>query len=133
MIAVGSLAGCESPKSPDDQSLPVSQGKGLSTEEGSSAKADEPTHVVPGINFAPPPDDAGADGWQTEELSSAVGHQLQQIAVHFASSANKTNSAKAKPALSDIVTADISFQSLRPTETETAFEDAAFTLSLIHI
>ena len=122
MIAVGSLAGCESP---DDRPLQVNDGTGLSTEspEGSSAKADEPTHVMPGINFAPPPDDAGADGRQTEELSSAASYQLQQIALHFASSQKQP-----LPALSELVAPDVSFQSLRPAEIETAFEDAAFTI-----
>ena len=127
LIAIGSVLGCESP---DDRPVQVNDGSDLSTEssQGSSTKADQSTYVVPGINFEPPPDDAGADGWQTEELSSAAGYQLQQIALHFASSVRKTKSAKPKPNLSDIVASDVSFQSLRPSETEIAFEDAAFTI-----
>ena len=78
---------------------------------------------MPGINFAPPADDAGADGWQTEELSAAASSQLKQIAAHFA----PTKSAS-KPLLSKLVESDISFQSLRPADIETAFEDTAFSI-----
>jgi len=122
VIAIGSLLGCESPV---DRPISVNGGANPSTEasQGSNAKPDERAHVMPGINFAPPPDDAGADGWQTEELSSAASYQLQQIALHFASS-----DKKAAPPLSELVASDVSFQSLRPAEIETAFEDVAFTI-----
>ena len=121
-ISVAILLGCESPNDPQAQS---NDGSSSPTEasQGSDTKSDERAHIMPGINFAPPPDDAGADGWQTEELSSAASHQLHQIALHFAPSDKQP-----APELSDLVASDVSFQSLRPAEIETAFEDAAFTI-----
>ena len=122
MVVIGSLLGCEKPV---DVPLQVNNGANPATEtsQGSDAKSDERAHIMPGINFAPPPDDAGADGWQTEELSSAASYQLQQIALHFTSSDKQP-----VPALSELVASDISFQPLRPAEIETFFEDAAFTI-----
>ena len=135
VIATASLTGCEPP---DDQSRQQVNNKedflageyqgGGAKSQGSSAKPENQNYVVPGINFQPPPDDAGADGWQTEELSSAAGYQLKKIAMHFAPSDSESHSANSAPALSDIVAPNVSFELLRPTEIETVFDDAAFTI-----
>ena len=128
VLAIASLLGCESPV---DQEI---SGNGSSTKNGSSnrsiettqtaeAKQGEQDYVVPGINFAPPPDDAAADGWQTEELSSAASYQLQQLALHFVPADKQS-----LPPLDRFVAPDVSFDSLRPAEVETAFQDAAFKI-----
>ena len=129
VLAIAGFLGCEPPietiQPLDQEATPASGSGNRSTEptQGSATKPQDQDYVVPGINFAPPPDDAAADGWQTEELSSAASYQLQQIALHFAP--EKKQSA---PLLSELVAADVSFDSLRPAEIETAFQDAAFTI-----
>lgn len=128
-VLIACLVGCESavdhPQQANDGANPAAESPqgSNSKSDGSNTKPAEPAHVMPGINFAPPPDDAGADGWQTEELSSAAQYQLQQMALHFVPSAKQP-----APALSGLVAANVSFQAPRPAETETVFEDDAFTV-----
>lgn len=109
--------------------LQTTQGKPTNSDEAAvtdkSAMPDESNFVVPGINFDPPADDAAADGWQTEELSSAAAKQLQEIATHFDPS---TESTKTKTPIGEIVTPNVVFHSFRPSEMETVFSDAAFVV-----
>ena len=127
VLAIASLLGCQSPEDQDisTDTIPSngSSTRSVKPTQGSDAKQDNQDYVVPGINFAPPPDDAGADGWQTEELSSAASYQLQQISLLFA-----PKNKQSVPDLSGLVASDVSFDSLRPAEIETAFKDAAFTI-----
>ena len=128
VLAIAGLLGCESPKDQDISNNGTSTKNGSSNRsieptQGSDAKQDDQNYVMPGINFAPPPDDAAADGWQTEELSSAASYQLQQISLLFA-----PKNKQSVPDLSGLVASDVSFDSLRPAEIETAFKDAAFTI-----
>lgn len=133
IFAIATLPGCESP----DSSLPATSKEGSGSasrssqitssspevEEEAEQKTDDNAYVVPGINFNPPPDDAAADGWQTEELSSAAAYQLKQLALHFAPLTEQP-----KPTLEDLVAPDVTFESLRPTKVTSTFSDAAFTI-----
>ncbi len=119
-LAVICTQGCQ-PEDQKQQSPANSKQLNVDSKQA-EAETDDTAYVVPGINFAPPADDAAADGWQTEQLSSAASKQLQQIALHF------DPSGKATTPVDDLVASDVSFQSLRPVETETVFNDAAFTV-----
>ncbi len=130
IASVGAL-GCQSEQqksvSPAESSAQSSQDSTELNPPGSGSKnievaSDETTHTMPGINFAPPVDDAGADGWQTEELSSAAAKNLKQIALHF------DPSAKTDKPLQSLVASGVSFQPPCPAETESVFDDAAFTI-----
>ena len=90
------------------------------------ATAVEDEYVVPGINFAPPPDDAVADGWQTEKYASLAGKGLKLLASRFPG-AEKSDSPSATTVAS-VVDPEISFRPLRPESIETVFQDAAFTV-----
>ena len=82
----------------------------------------EQKYVVPGINFEPPPDDALADGWQTEQLSDNAAKQLNRLAKFLSPDAEKPTP------VSSIVAESVSFDLLRPAETKTVFEDSAFLI-----
>lgn len=79
--------------------------------------------VVPGTGFSPPADDAGADGWSTEELSSAAGERLKGLTAHFFGS-------KKEPArkVAEIAAVDVALEVLRPSDLETVFQDPAFLI-----
>ena len=128
MLTIAMLASVTGCQSSVDQTTPSSSQGGSDSKTkaspGGDVASDKTVYVMPGIDFEPPPDDAAADGWQTEELSSAASYQLKQIAIHFASADKQS-----VPALSDLVTSDISFDSLRPAEVETVFQDAAFIVA----
>ena len=83
------------------------------------------TDVVPGTSFTAPTDDALADGWQTEALSSAAGSSLKELVAHLPGSHKKP-----KKAVVDIVAKDIEFSPLRP-KVSTVFNDAAFTVGQV--
>ena len=90
---------------------------------GSSLLAVEKTDFVPGTNFVPPADDAGADGWSTEELSAAAGERLKGLTMYFVGS-QKTPERK----LAEIAASDLILEPLRPPNLETVFEDPAFLI-----
>ncbi len=81
------------------------------------------TDVVPGTSFVAPTDDALADGWQTESLSSAAVSALKELAAHLPGSHKEP-----KKAVADYVAKDIEFSALHP-EVTTVFEDTAFTVA----
>ncbi len=125
-IAIFGTLGCQSEQQ-KTQSRPQNSTENSVDSSNVSVKnakvsTDDTEYVVPGINFDPPTDDAAADGWQTEELSSAAAKQLKEIALRF------DPSAKSNKPLESLLASDVSFQSLRPAETETVFDDAAFTI-----
>lgn len=83
----------------------------------------ENTDVVPGTSFTPAADDAGADGWGTEKLSSAANKRLKELVTYFTGS--KTEPERQ---LAELAAVDLSIESLRPTELETVFEDPAYLI-----
>lgn len=83
----------------------------------------EATDVVPGTKFTPPVDDALADGWSTEELSSAAEERLQALTAHFVGS-KKASERK----IEEIAAADLILDPLRYSNLETVFEDPAFII-----
>ena len=90
---------------------------------GSSLLAVEKTDFVPGTNFVPPADDAGADGWSTEELSAAADERLKGLTMYFVGS-QKTPERK----LAEIAASDLILEPLRPPNLDTVFEDPAFLI-----
>ena len=97
--------------------------KPVSNSDATQGCALASTDVVPGTSFSAPKDDAQADGWQTETLSSAAGNLLKELAAHLAGSHKEP-----KKAVAEIVAKGIAFSPLRP-EVSTVFEDAAFTVT----
>ncbi len=104
-----------------------------SANKSSSAKGKspaEPESVVPGTHFVAPVDDAIADGWQTEQLSSAAGKQLKKLASKFSGARHASASpGEAKEhevaGIAAMAIDAVVFSPLRP-ELKTIFSDAAF-------